>query len=412
MYATLKNTYANPPEKLGIIDTTYKTNWNLCYRSSDISFLDKYQENPIKGYFPPGGQTTDDCYIYVPGTGNSINMEATNTMLKYMTNNHNMCSVGVEYPFNAGPQYYNTNSKCDSEHEFSHHCVPDEDKVPKEQKDVAKWDATKNNCFNTKNENDCKATENCKWEHLSELEMKSKAIYGDYQTTEFKNNSTSAIRAIKDKYPQCLCNNIYAHGFSQGANISTLAKNFNENVRGELLFAGGCHAGGTKQLNFKNSNNCRHLRKDRTRIDRDKIRVISSQDDGIFGCGKKGSEHGKWLYDEAPKSIDQIKTVAGANCGQKEHQHDPVIPKDPSKWPNEVPCHKAPPYNENLTCLSSSGGGYIGIPFGETNNRNRHGWFQDTNKSNSPLWPPATTGQYDWDVYKNLDWLASNKPKP
>ena len=435
MYSKLKNTYAYAnPEQENTIDTTYKTNWNLCYRSSEPSFLGKYQENPIKGYFPP--HKTDDCYIYVPGTGNSINMDATDTMLKYMTKEHNMCSVGVEYPFNATPQYYATNSKCDSAHEFSHHCVPNEDKVPTEQKDVAGWDKKKNACFNAKNENECKKMEQCNWEHLTELEMKSKAIYGDYHTTQFKHNSISAIRALKDNYPNCLCKNIYAHGFSQGANISTVAKNFNENVRGELLFGGGCHAGGTDLgIIHTNSNNCHHLRKDRTRIDRDNIRVISSQDDGIFGCGK-WADDGKFPYDEAPKSINQIKTVAGANCAQTENQHDPVIPKDPTKWlnfkgnPHEVPC-QGPPYQEplsckvgprcktppleELTCLSNEGkgGGYIGIPYNKTNNDSRHGWFHDENvsKSNPPLWKPATTRKTPWDVYDNLDWLASNKPK-
>lgn len=57
------------------------------------------------------------------------------------------------------------------------------------------------------------------------------------------------------------------------------------------------------------------------RKDRDKIRVISSQDDVIFGCGK-------WPYDKAPKLINQIKTVAWANCGQSTNQHHPIIPKD------------------------------------------------------------------------------------
>lgn len=209
----------------------------------------------------------------------------------------------------------------------------------------------------------------------------------------------SAINVMKR---HCACNDIVVHGFSQGAHISALAYDYTKNVRGVLMFSGGC------QANF--FDHCAEVLK-RT-IPRSRIRGISSQKDTTLGCG--------W-GDSGRTSIHQVKLTTGVDC-------DAPCSSDgsPTNTPNDCCAvgghgdsfHACPiadcddqcscsTVREN--CLTPDGGGYYIIK--RDDDDRGHEWFLENKQT---VWPLAWTTSDPWNVGTQLDWLvgriASSKP--
>jgi hypothetical protein len=205
----------------------------------------------------------------------------------------------------------------------------------------------------------------------------------------------SAINVIKQ---YCVCNDIIVHGFSQGAHISALAYNYNNNVRGVLMFSGGC------QANF--FDHCEELLK-RT-IPRSCIRDISSQHDTTLGCG--------W-GDSGRSSTHQVKLMAGVDCDAPCSSNG-----SPVKTPNDccvvgghgdsfracpiADCdHQCSCSTIKENCLTPNGGGYYIIM--KDNWDRGHEWFLE---SKQKVWPLAWTTKEAWNIGAQLDWLVGRIP--
>ena len=304
--------------------TTYKA------LDFDTSLVDGH-DLAIKGLLPAAA--SNKCYIFTLGTGNPMDSTYPTEFMKDMVSN-GFCAATVEYSHSSLASYGGL------------------------------WVVSNG---------------------LSVLERKAKNIY-DISWEHSKNSAIRRIEAASNGI--CKCDHVVAHGFSQGAHIAALSKNFNQNVAGVLMFSGGCQAG--------LFDSCHLLTKAKTKIPKNKIRDISAQNDGVLGCGSG----------VARKALHQVKITTGANCdGHTSCSSGANFDQC------ESCCAVGSQCNDQCTCdsfvnncLAADGSGYYILknsqyPFTGTDG---HGWF---GTSNPALWNQAMTTSEPFNILTNLAWL-------
>ena len=457
------------------IDTNYYNDWStVC----DPSLLDwQYAGGLIKGYNGQGSNGepgSDTCYIYTPGTGNSIDDNSIKMLTQYMAANKGMCAAAVEYPFNSAVDYYNLPQLCNnetyigkgyygwcSEHSPHSYCATGYTSAQEgrpmtelEMKSKFIFDANyrlgtcNHNPKYSTSESDCNKYSSRKGNYLN---LKDACEQNQCTWTPIKGDNRelrSAVVALEDA--GCNCKNIVSHGFSQGAHIAALAKNYNDNVKKTLMFSGGCESDDISGKIGITMNNCEMLQKPNTKIPVDAIRDVSTENDNVLGCTDQTG------INKTLSAVDQIKLTTGVNCtaclsdrskGVNPNKSfcDPKVDSccegsygngenAPISYPwtkknTSTPCSVSgdgtltPSNIINNNCLSptTKSGYYImdnklvddlGIAPG-----NRHGWGHTgengTTTSDIPnkLWDGdhvinKKSPDYPWTVKTNLDWLA------
>jgi len=220
---------------------------------------------------------------------------------------------------------------------------------------------------------------------VGDMAWKARVIYD-------ANSPDSAIRRLEAaSNGRCKCNNVVAHGFSQGAMIAAEAKLANPNVKGALLFSGGCQANWFDR--------CDSLTRAKLRWPKNNIREIASQQDGVLGCGLHNELGGTLAWtDVGRSSLQQIKIVSGVNCdggscGNGKGQCPVQNCKDQCKCSN---------FKNN--CFVNGGGGYYILKYAEYNRG--HSWFL-TGQEPDVIWPEALTTSKPFNIPRNLAWLRS-----
>jgi hypothetical protein len=176
-------------------------------------------------------------------------------------------------------------------------------------------------------------------------------------------SSTSAISKICSRAnADCTHKGIYVSGFSQGANLSSMAANYGANMRAAYLIGNGDVAGG-----FYNLSGC--LDKSHLAFTSSQLREVDGQSDQFFGGNQSGVQK-------------QLQNVTGVSCASG--TYDCTQP-DGSGWyivaNSQVSdgtadhCYYS---GANYTCSSFSG--------------IDSGW---------------NTGSVSWEKIQDLAWLAS-----
>ena len=321
---------------------------------TDAFFHTTYADNLSITGMKPTSQPNNACYIYTLGTGQSVEKIVDgkyesgetypNDFMKHMASK-GFCAATVEYPDHTLLEY------------------PE-----------------------------------------GHFDDKSKEIYD-------KNIEHSAVNALNKIGCDC-SSGIIAHGFSQGAHIAALSHNHNDDVKGVLMFSGGCDAGvynfcdrlqltdeykycnqgkeGKKECHkFKDKEACDAHAPDGVNcepsgltIKKENIRDISAQQDGTLGCG---------FMDPSMKTLYQIQNTTGTVCDEPH-----------CNTSNACDCEI-----EHSDCFTSDGGGYYILPHDEYDRD--HQWFIQPSVQDAPwkLWDTATTTDKAFNIYSNLDWLAS-----
>jgi hypothetical protein len=196
--------------------------------------------------------------------------------------------------------------------------------------------------------------ENGAYAYCTGMQQKARCLFGPPE-------SASALSALCAR-PDVDCDRgIVVSGFSQGANLGSLAKDLEPRVRGAYLLGHGHRA-----ANFMDVSAC--MEHDKTALAPSELRSVNGEHDGYFG--------------EVPARVQaQLERVTGAHCSE-------------------------------ATCLDAQGAGYVMVRDGELADRTAdHCYFFHSADGRcakleglDPVWEK---GSAPWSMGPSLDWLAA-----
>ena len=177
-------------------------------------------------------------------------------------------------------------------------------------------------------------------------------------------SSTSAISKICSRAnADCANKGIYVSGFSQGANLSSMAANYGANMRAAYLIGNGDVAGG-----FYNLSGC--LDKSHLTFSSSQLREVDGQSDQFFGGSQSGVQK-------------QLQNVTGVSCAAGSYD---CLQADGSGW--RIVANSEVSDGTADHCYYYSGANYTCSSFSAIDTR----W---------------NTGSVDWEKIQDLTWLAS-----
>lgn len=177
-------------------------------------------------------------------------------------------------------------------------------------------------------------------------------------------SSTSAISKICSRAKaDCAGKGIYVSGFSQGANLSSMAANYGANMKAAYLIGNGDRAGG-----FYNLSSC--LDKSHLTFASSQLREVNGEKDQFFGSSQSGVQ-------------TQLQNVTGKSCA-----------------------------SGTYNCLSADGAGWYIVRNSEVSDGSAdHCYYYNNGSSTcgsfSGMDPGWNTGSLTWQKIQDLAWLAS-----
>jgi hypothetical protein len=189
--------------------------------------------------------------------------------------------------------------------------------------------------------------------NCSQISGKAKCIFEP-------TSAASAITKLCNRAKADCNKGIVAGGFSQGAVVATLAKNFNSLVKAAWGMGDGV------SYSFFNLNAC--MANGNRTLDNEHLRAVDGQADQFIGP-------------QESQVRSQLQTLTGFNCG-----------------------------SGATSCLQSNGSGWIIVLNNQVKSGNADHCYMRSNgclsgeTSNDPGW---LSGTAPWELNANLDWLAS-----
>jgi hypothetical protein len=177
-----------------------------------------------------------------------------------------------------------------------------------------------------------------------------------------KNSSNSAISKLCSRAKADCSKGIVVSGFSQGANLAALAKNYDSRVRAAFLVGHGNVAAGLINVSSCANNSA-------TTLLPSQMRSINGESDGFFGGDAAGVR-------------SQLQAVVGVSCPG------------------------------SMSCLQADGSGWAIVPANQLSDGSADHCYYFNNGSltcgsNNGFDPTWLTGSQPWSMSSNLNWLAS-----